>query len=337
MSRISRYQESIQRFIINKSSVNDLEKSVKDNIFEIVNEFDHVVSIMLLTVIKNQGNKNNLTLNGYYMASGIEMMMLIATLQDREKRYNKRYSAEKRMNMIYELVGQINVSLSMNIDSLQSHFGAAGGKEKILKVFHKCVKLVNGKLVKLLVVDAYELGGKIKTTDLVNYHFGDLEKVKQRLVLLSQVKEGSFMGGMNNKYGSVCQLAVVLGWILGGGDDKSISSLEKVGTYLANIIKLTNDFINLEQDILDAELYSKNYIINYGFQNAFEFFVESKEKFIEACIVLDIYTNTVKEIVDLLENKVDSVIDKSSPDMKSHYTLESNLLGKLKSPMDILL
>jgi hypothetical protein len=33
-----------------------------------------------------------------------------------------------------------------------------------------------------------------------------------------------------------------------------------------------------------------------------------KHKFIEKCILLDIYTNTIKEIVDIIEKKVDEII-----------------------------
>jgi hypothetical protein len=111
---------------------------------------------------------------------------------------------------------------------------------------------------------------------------------------------------------------------LGGGDEKTLDSLDKIGTSFANMIKLADDFMNLEKDIENSETYTKNYIVNFGFQNSFEMFIDNKQKFIEGCIILDIYTNTVKEIVDLIECKVDLIIDKSSPDMVSHYTLESN-------------
>ena len=83
------------------------------------------------------------------------------------------------------------------------------------------------------------------------------------------------------------------------------------------------DFTNIDNDLEYAKNHTKNTIINNGFQNSFEIFIENKQKVIEGCIKQGIYTNTVKEIIDLMENKLDTVIDKSSPDLKSHYTLSN--------------
>jgi len=320
MSRISRYQESMGRFIKNKSCINDLQdQHIKTYIFEIISEFDHVASILLLTVLNNQGKKNGMTLHGYYIASSIEIMMVIIKLLDNERKYSKKYGSRNVQRMIAELVGLINICLSQNIESVQPHYS----KEKALKIFHTCTRMINKRLAKLISNESLEVDKKIKTTDIIKYHFTDVQKIKQKLVKLKQVKEPSLTSFINDKYGSVCQLSLELGWLLGGGDEKTLPSLDKVGTYFSMMIKLASDFLNIESDIDDSECYTKNYVVNYGFQNAFEQFINNKQKFIEACILLDIYTNTVKEIVDLIENKVDEIIDKSSPDMKSHYTLES--------------
>lgn len=320
MSRISRYVESVTRFIKNKSCINDLQdQHIKNYIFEIISEFDHVTSILLLTVLNNQGKKNGMTLHGYYIASSIEIMMVIVKLLDNEKKYGKKYGFRNVQKMIMELIGLINICLSQNIESIQPHYA----KDKVLKIFHICIKLINKKFSKLTSNESLEIDKKIKTTDIIKYHFSDITKIKQKLVKLKQVKESSLMNFINDKYGSVCQLSLELGWLLGGGDDKILQNLDKIGTYFSMMIKITSDFLNIESDIDDNEIYTKNYVVNFGFQNAFEQFIDNKQKFIEACILLDIYTNTVKEIVDLIENKVDEIIDKSSPDMKSHYTLES--------------
>lgn len=320
MSRISRYQDSMSRFIKNKSCINDLQdQHIKHYIFEIVSEFDHVVSILLLTVLNNQGKKNGMTLHGYYTASSIEIMMIIIKLLDNEKKYNTKYGSRNVQRIITELIGSINICLSQNIESIQPHYA----KDKVLKIFHTCIKLINKRITKLISNESLEVDKKIKTTDIIKYHFYDAQKIKQKLVKLKQVKESSLINFINDKYGSVCQLSLELGWLLGGGDEKTLPNLDKIGTYFSIMVKLANDFINIESEIDNSETYTKNYVVNFGFQNSFELFIDNKQKFIEACILLDIYTNTVKEIVDLIENKVDEVIDKSSPDLKSHYTLES--------------
>lgn len=320
MSRISRYQESMNRFIKNKSCINDLQdQHIKNCIFEIISEFDHVASILLLTVLNNQSKKNGITLHGYYMASSIEMMMVIVRLLDNEKKYSKKYGKRNVQKIIVELIGLIYNSLSQNIESIQPHYT----KEKALRIFHTCIKLISKRTAKLILNESLEVDKRIRTTDIVKYHFPDVQNIKNKLVKLKQIKESSLMNFINDKYGSVCQLSLGLGWLLGGGEEKTLVNLDKVGSYFSIMIKLSNDFLNIESDIDDSETYTKNYVVNFGFQNAFELFIDNKQKFIEGCIILDIYTNTVKEIVDLIENKVDEVIDKSSPDMKSHYTLSS--------------
>jgi hypothetical protein len=95
----------------------------------------------------------------------------------------------------------------------------------------------------------------------------------------------------------------------------------RLASSFAVMIKTIKDFKNLERDISKAKLYTLNTVINEGFQVSFEKFLDHKQKVIEICIKLDIYTNTVKEIVDLLELDMDQVIDKSSPDLVSQYTL----------------
>ena len=90
------------------------------------------------------------------------------------------------------------------------------------------------------------------------------------------------------------------------------------------MIKLADDFVNIRIRYRRNDIYTKNYVVNFGFQNAFEMFIDNKQKFIEGCITIRYLYKTVKEIVDIIENQIDDIIDKSSPDMKSHYTLESN-------------
>lgn len=321
MSRISRYQESMSKFIKNKSIINDIQdETIKNNIFQIVSEFDQVVSILLLTVLNNQSKKNNLTLHGYYAASCVTCTKCIVVLLDNKNKYYKKFGKEMVQKMINELISLLNICLSQNIESIQPHYT----KEKLFKISDLCIKTVNKRVSKLLLDKELETDKLIQHTDLVKYHFKDIKEAKKKIASLKQVKQESLDNFIDEKYGATAQIALCLGWILGNGDEKKISNLEKIGLYFSMLEKLTNDFINLDSDIQDFEsdqIYTKNYIINYGFQNAFEVFVDNKQKFIEGCILLDIYTNTVKEIIDLIESKVDEIIDRSSPDMRSNYSL----------------
>ena len=68
-----------------------------------------------------------------------------------------------------------------------------------------------------------------------------------------------------------------------------------------------------------------NYIINYGLQSAFEMYNEYKMKLIELAISLDMYTDTLKDVISMIDDKIDAIIENSSPELKSNY---SNKISK---------
>ena len=312
MSRIGRYMDSVSRFLKNKSCLSEIKHNTQ--VMEIISNLEHIPCILLLTVLNNQSRKNEISLNGYYISSSIETMLIIANLLDRNNYYDKIYDSQK---IIIELIGQINICLAQNIDSLQLHY-----KDKSIKMIQMAIKFINSRLIKILNNDQIETDKKIKKSDLAKFHFENKDN-RQKLAELKQVQKESLLNFINNKYGTICQLALILGWLFGGGtmDDKTVQILDKLGEHFGIIVKLSTDFDNLEEDISSSDQYSKNYIINYGLQNSFELFMENKQKFIEGCMVLDIYTNTIKELIDLIENKIDKIIDNSSPDMASQHTL----------------
>ena len=78
------------------------------------------------------------------------------------------------------------------------------------------------------------------------------------------------------------------------------------------MIKITYDFCNLEEDIAIGSTFTYNSVITLGLQESFEIFQNSKGKFVEGCMMLDIYTNTIKEVIDALENKIDLHIDNTT-------------------------
>lgn len=88
--------------------------------------------------------------------------------------------------------------------------------------------------------------------------------------------------------------------------------------------KISKDFENLSADIKNSTTYSTNYVLNYGLQDGYEVFLNNKQKFIEESMVDDLYTNTIKEIIDTIEANVDMIIDQTSPDLKSTYSSSKN-------------
>jgi len=48
--------------------------------------------------------------------------------------------------------------------------------------------------------------------------------------------------------------------------------------------------------------------------------METKSAFYEESYKLDVYTHTMKEVIDELENKIDKVLDNCKIDIKSVYS-----------------
>lgn len=324
MSRISRYQDSMGRFIKQRSCLTQLSPDIKSKMDILVNECDHVIGILLLTVMNSQGKKMNMTVHGYHIATGIEVMTYSANIMCNKEYYENKLGKECVNEILCRTTSIANTCLSNNIESIQGNYNATN-YNKLIKIIHSLTRLMNSKIHKITIDENFsnDLGDNIIKTDIIKYKFADIVKAKNKIKKLKQIKKEKLDEYVQDRYGFICQLAFVNGWLLGGGDDKAIPQMEKLGTYFANILKVVQDFTNIDIDLEHAKNHTKNTIINNGFQNSFELFIENKQKFIEGCIKQGIYTNTVKEIIDLMESKLDSVIDKSSPDMKSHYTLSN--------------
>ena len=77
-SRISRYQESIKKFMKNRSCLSQLGESVSNTIITNTDHQDqYIFSILLLTILNSQNRKNHLLFQGYYAAVTIEFIKII--------------------------------------------------------------------------------------------------------------------------------------------------------------------------------------------------------------------------------------------------------------------
>lgn len=320
MSRISRYQESMGKFIKNKSYITSLEGNMRINIYDLLKNSDNMMPIIMLTVLNSQSKKNGYSLHGYYMGCGMEMIMTIVKLLDNKIYHSINYDEKNIQKIVSKLTSVINICLTQNIEYIQNMFP----KEKVIKIFCYANKLINTKIFDICEEDNMDICKNIKKTDLLKYSFQNIKNPENTISSIKQIKVSDMENYIDKKYGSMCQLAMILGWLLGSGDDKTIGTLEKLGKYLGFMLKISYDFENVERDLCHNNKSSHNYVINYGIQNGFELFIDNKVKFVEGCMSLDIYTNTMKEILDLIEEKIDAFIDNTSPELKSQYTISSH-------------
>lgn len=320
MSRISRYQDSMSKFIKNRSHISTLEGNMRLHIYDLLKNSDNIVPIIMLTVLNSQSKKNGYSLHGYYMGCGMEMIITIIKILDNKIYYRESYDEKTIQKIIFRLSSIINICLVQNIEYIQNMFP----KEKVIKISCFASKLVNSKISDICDEDVLDTSKNIKKTDLLKYTFKQTKTPNATISSLKQIKIESMEKYIEKKYGSMCQIAMTLGWLLGSGDEKTIPQLEKLGKYLGTMLKISYDFENIERDLCHNDKSTHNYIVNYGIQDGFELFIDNKVKFVEGCMNLDIYTNTMKEVLDLIEEKVDLFIDSTNPELKSQYTLSSN-------------
>jgi hypothetical protein len=123
---------------------------------------------------------------------------------------------------------------------------------------------------------------------------------------LYKIDHAQILTYVENTYGNIGDIVFVIGWAIGGGDRKPelMKNLQSIGDKFGLLYKLCRDFEKIEEDITianDLNNISLNFIINDGVQESFILFMEIKTQLIEDCLSLNIYTHTLKEVLDELE------------------------------------
>jgi len=210
-------------------------------------------------------------------------------------------------------------SWNQNIEAVKRHLS----ETKVNKLYSQFINLLNDKIgINGILSDSLiDSSNKLKS-DLHRFYFNDKnEELKDLFMKMKQIRQPILDTIVENKMGSLCELAISVGWFLGCGDENKYSRLVKAGRHFGFIYQISNDFSNIDQDLKNNDDgVTLNYVINCGIQESYEKFMDSKQKFIEEAMNLEIFSNTAKEMVDIIEEKVNNVIDQTSPDVKSTYS-----------------
>lgn len=314
MNRVSRYRTSIKKFIDSRSCISSLNHTPLENVLkDSISGSDFIFPILLLTILNSQNKENNVSFQGYYAATAIELLRIMMNIVNDPDEYNKEINKKLALNLAL----LANKSISQNIDVIKRHLSAS----KVIESQSFLINLVaenmgiNGGVSDVLITS----DTKIKN-DVKHYYYKDKIKLMSKIKTLKIIDEQSLHDLIENRICKLSQLSIITAWILGCGNKDKINDLYKVGKYFGYMYTIANDFKNIDKDVMDAKEITNNYIINCGFQNAFEVFMDNKNRLIESLITLDIYTGTIKEIISLLESYVDNIVQNTSPDMSSEYS-----------------
>ena len=311
MSRIFRYQESINKFYKTKSSLNLISDHNKIYLDEMSDDFDHLVSIFLVSILNNRCKKSKLKFHGYYIACGIDIAIYIAKITDKKYLFENVHGKNVIYNFLPELVSIMYQSLSGNIESLKLNIDL----NETLKINKQCMLLLSKKLSDItnLFNNIKIHDQQIKKTDFINYNFKN-EDLKKKYKKFKYIDKEELNNFVKKKYGSACQLSLIFGWLLGLGDEQKIKNLEDIGNDLGFIFKISFDFENIENDLINNDEYTLNLIINNGIKETIEQFIMCKSRFIEGLLSLDIWSTTIKEILDLIEKNIDNYLNETDID-----------------------
>lgn len=324
MSRISRYQEGILKFLKTKSFINETSDRTKNILLELIEVSDHIPAILCLTVLNNQCKKFDLKIHGYYLAAGIDALMVIARVCCNRDYYDDKYGQTHIDNMIMEVASSFYKCITQNVETLRlSRDGDVN-----TKLTQLCIEYSTKMIPLITKKNTYDSKEKMKKTDILA--IGLDKNTYLQYKKKNKLDKTFLFEDTRNRYGSVCKMAMSLGWILGQGDEaafaklkdlsdeKTIMKLEGLGELMGKFLKIYDDFQFMERDIKVGR-FSLNYVVNYGIKEAYNELVESRVEFTEGSTILGVGTRTSREIIDMVIRNIDELVKDVSVDINTQY------------------
>lgn len=314
MSRIQKYKESLVRFIKDKSCISTTPMELNTMIYDKIKGTDLVFPILLLTIVNNQNKKNHISVQGYYLATIVEFVSLYSkTIED--------HNIPNKIEMSNYLLYCINKSFEQNTESLKNSLA----NHNIIDNVVNLMGILNESIKNIFTLEKFKF--KLEPTnqecssDIIDWYLKkkcdeNIDKFKS----FKRVTKESMVEYIEKKYINVSELSLYMGWVVGLGDVKDIIKLKKAARAFGIMYKIVSDFKNLDFDIKNSNELTSNYVLNYGFQDGYEVFLNNKQQFIEEAMICNIYTSTIKEIIGSIEDVIDQIIDQTSPDLKSNYS-----------------
>lgn len=335
-SRVMQYKSSMKKFINSENTISD--NPYKDSILKIMNDSEFYLSIPLLTIMNGLQRKNNFkSVHGYSIATGIELLNIFISILNYKRDISDTISKYKIANidaLIFQLHSIIPLLYNETVELVSPFLSTVHENNNDLiktiscgtKQIHEKIEKIFSTIANLEIPESKKISSK---TDLKNFHFKknyDDEDIQK----INVYPKDFIIKYISDTYGNICKLILIISWILGGNSIDMINNLERLGIHFCLLYKIAYDFENLNKD-MDRCISGKitfNYIINCGMQSGFDLFDESKKKFFEGIIAMGISSTTIKELVDIMTEKVTNAIEQSSPDIiksdTSSQTIKSN-------------
>lgn len=318
MSRVHKYRESLYKFI-NDKYVNlfDLPTDVKVYISDNLKDHDMMFAIFLLTVVNNSNKKTNCQIQCYHIAAAAEMLLFLSRVNNDLQKSIDKVGVMNTVQMINVLNLNISMAIQRNIESIRLSLGENQQLGQIIcsiwEAWNKCqIRLNDCKKYNVITTK------KKCNKTLSDWYFKDDKKLISQVNTMFQISKESMFEYIELFCLTIINFCLSCAWIIGINEKKDLTNLCKTYAYM---YKISLDFENITNDVTTS--IKTNYVVNFGIQNAYEVFLSNKEKFVSELMDIDMFTVTISEIIDSFEEKIDLVIDTSSPDLKSSYSSSS--------------
>jgi hypothetical protein len=265
-------------------------------------------------------NNNFKSLHGYYLASAIDFMEIISNINLNREYYNSKYGEHDIDNAISEINSFLHILVMDNINTLKNNL-EKDKNDKSNKIIKKITQKFNQYFIKNIskIMKKYSVksNDKMIKSDILTLNFD--KKYYKNYKRKSRISREDITNIVLEKYGSVYEMGICLGWLIGCGNDDQLESLEKISKDIAILIKMHDDFMNIERDISKSGNLSFSYVVNHGAKETFIEFIEYKTKFIEQSMKLNIDTKTSNEILTMIENNILEAVQNIEVDFNSTY------------------
>lgn len=317
MSKILKHRENIYNFITTKSCFSNAIE--KDLLKEFIDNDLCLYPIALLFVFSTQIKKKKAkSFHTLHMASAIVLITMIVSINENKKYYQNKHGEKNIKKLLDQATIFIFEAISQNIKTMEN----CTGTEVSSRIQKKISSFLHEKLLILTENNISNNKLKMKRTDIIKFKFEDKNVIENEYRKLSRIDKDELIKYIDQKYGTIGQCVFIFGWLMGMGDNnqKTLDGILKIGSSFGILVKLTHDFCNLENNIKNAKDMSYNFVTNYGIHECFRIYDENKIKFLEGCMMNDLYSSSIKELMEKIDKSYDKCLKNTEIELKSQYS-----------------
>lgn len=107
---------------------------------------------------------------------------------------------------------------------------------------------------------------------------------------------------LNKKTSSIFEMIFMMSWVLGNGNPQKLKDVEKAAEDFGIMFQIYDDFTDIFKD--REKGFNLNYVLRFGFEDALDKFLSSKQSFTKRIIRLKIMTHEIRVVIEYLTDVV---------------------------------